>query len=430
MKNKSTKRLYSQAIDHSNDSNKRIKVSTHKPLKKQKVIQVSTDTDHMLVLVQSGHVYSLGNNDYGQLGQGDLQMRDDPCLIDPAWFNHEKVIQVCASFRHSTALTRSGSVYVWGIQDYDIGDNEQQTCSIRPKRIDSSHFHSDPVSKIEVSIDNSFFAITRTNMVFSWGCAKNGRLSSGDEVYRPLPKVVDPLTYNNEIVKKISCGYSTTMLLTQGGNVYASGFCTVYRDGFNNSTDVTLFCQIPRECFFHENVVDIQGLDNCFAITESGLVYKWGSESVPIVNMITQGDQNTQVLKAEHVFTSEKMSTMYEGSYHSLFVARTGKVFCQGDNERGQLGLGHCDSVDTPSMVSSSHFDEEKVVSAGANRDALGGYSYAVTRNGRLFVWGSFGRRYSCFPEEHWGDLFGSVPLDNKKYYNGNAFKDVTFEFQ
>ena len=45
---------------------------------------VSCGLNHTAFVSESGHVYSMGNNVFGQLGQGDKQIKNKnlPCLVE------------------------------------------------------------------------------------------------------------------------------------------------------------------------------------------------------------------------------------------------------------------------------------------------------------------------------------------------------------
>ena len=75
--------------------------------------EVACGRYHTLVRVEDGRIYSFGNGDYGQLGQGDNEMRSTPTLIEGP-LQDETIVQVVCGIKHSMALTRNGDVYTWG----------------------------------------------------------------------------------------------------------------------------------------------------------------------------------------------------------------------------------------------------------------------------------------------------------------------------
>jgi alpha-tubulin suppressor-like RCC1 family protein len=72
---------------------------------------------HSLFVSESGHVYSMGSNMYGQLGLADpsVKSKNTPTLVEAsAQMLDQVVTKVTCGMYHSMALTESGQVYTWG----------------------------------------------------------------------------------------------------------------------------------------------------------------------------------------------------------------------------------------------------------------------------------------------------------------------------
>jgi alpha-tubulin suppressor-like RCC1 family protein len=73
---------------------------------------------HVLALDDQGYVYSWGQNDVGQLGQGDTANRYQVGRIPRVYFGGERVIDICASPGNvqssSYARTAQDNLYAWG----------------------------------------------------------------------------------------------------------------------------------------------------------------------------------------------------------------------------------------------------------------------------------------------------------------------------
>merc|ERR1711865_682650 len=68
------------------------------------VVQVACGGAHTLFLTESGHVYSAGSSDYGQLGHGDKKKRERPERIEGI----ENALSVSAGSFHSVVVTADG----------------------------------------------------------------------------------------------------------------------------------------------------------------------------------------------------------------------------------------------------------------------------------------------------------------------------------
>jgi alpha-tubulin suppressor-like RCC1 family protein len=71
-------------------------------------------TTNSLALTQNREVYAWGNNGYGQLGNGSNENQVVPIKLDCLRCEGEVVIEVSHGFVHSLALTEKGHVFSLG----------------------------------------------------------------------------------------------------------------------------------------------------------------------------------------------------------------------------------------------------------------------------------------------------------------------------
>jgi len=76
----------------------------------KRIIAVAAGYEHTLALASDGSVWTWGNNDYGQLGDGTNVDRNIPVKVHGL----TSVIAIAAGHFHSLALKNDGSVWVWG----------------------------------------------------------------------------------------------------------------------------------------------------------------------------------------------------------------------------------------------------------------------------------------------------------------------------
>ncbi|XP_068216948.1 probable E3 ubiquitin-protein ligase HERC3 [Palaemon carinicauda] len=79
---------------------------------RQQVSEIALGKEHCMVLTTNGQVYAWGGGMRGQLGTGELHFSDVPLQVENLHGLYIKSIS-CGGW-HSTALSDTGDVYVWG----------------------------------------------------------------------------------------------------------------------------------------------------------------------------------------------------------------------------------------------------------------------------------------------------------------------------
>lgn len=124
--------------------------------------------------------------------------------------------------------------------------------------------------------------------------------------------------------------------------------------------------------------------DSTGALSASGQVYAWGSNSHGQLSLPNYGASPTPVLVAG----MSSVKALGVGGYHMAAVRSDGLVFAWGNNSYGQLGTGALSaSRHMPGLVPG--ISQVKTLSAGA------AHTLAITDNGQVWGWGrSIGTSY------------------------------------
>ncbi|KAI4375233.1 hypothetical protein MLD38_013128 [Melastoma candidum] len=83
---------------------------------------------HNLALKEDGTQWAWGNNEYGQLGTGDIQPRSQPVLVNG--LSDYTLVEIAARGWQSTALTYDEKVFSWGRGEHSrlgFGDNDKSS---------------------------------------------------------------------------------------------------------------------------------------------------------------------------------------------------------------------------------------------------------------------------------------------------------------
>lgn len=157
------------------------------------VERVACGIFHTCFISTSGHVYAMGGNNFGQLGNGTKKRSLTPIVCKAL---QGKRVRYLACGHHSAAVTDQGELYVWG-----TGVFGEYLSPQRFQALDQDVFFK------HVSIGGTFgAAVSKEGSVWTWGMNTNGELGVGDNEPRLYPVAVQSIHHKN--VEKVSCGGS------------------------------------------------------------------------------------------------------------------------------------------------------------------------------------------------------------------------------
>ncbi|XP_074650175.1 uncharacterized protein LOC141905254 [Tubulanus polymorphus] len=179
-------------------------------LSNQVVEQVSCGERHSLLMLRGGSVSAVGHNTYGQLGIEPVQveMSRQPITVKSL----PQISRIASGANHNIAIDDSGDVYVWG---YGLPCGNKQHNVISPIKITLSR-------AIAVSGGNTHsLALIDDGSVYSWGAGVDGQMGHGQKVRflkypRKISSIVGP-------VVSVDCGDYYSAVLTVSGDLYLWG---------------------------------------------------------------------------------------------------------------------------------------------------------------------------------------------------------------
>lgn len=122
----------------------------------EKVIDVALLENFTLFVTESGSVFSMGWNSFGQLGVGDYVDRNRPTKVN----NVQNIVQVGGGINHSLALDKDGRLWAWGYSaNGSLGDN----FSLTRGKISTAVGNDLPEMSIENEIKNYYLSESGNN---------------------------------------------------------------------------------------------------------------------------------------------------------------------------------------------------------------------------------------------------------------------------
>jgi hypothetical protein len=164
------------------------------------VTQIAGGGYHSLALTSSGQLYTFGYNRYGQLGSsannGTSNANPTPALVTPPPGANGPVTQIAAGEYFSLALTSSGQLYAFGLNNFGQLGNVTNTGTPNPNptpTLVSLPGASDPVVQIAAGNRHSL-ALTSSGQLYAFGWNHYGQLgiatNAETETPNPTPTLV------------------------------------------------------------------------------------------------------------------------------------------------------------------------------------------------------------------------------------------------
>ncbi|XP_035204637.1 RCC1 domain-containing protein 1-like isoform X2 [Stegodyphus dumicola] len=184
----------------------------------QPIAEVVCGKEHVLILSNSGQVFSYGVGSKGQLGHGTIENLGKPSLLDA--LDGIKIIAIAAGGWHSAAISNDGDLYMWGwnesgqlgfpcseLQSDKLPLTEIETVCCLPKSIE----FKDDLKVIAVSCGSRHtVAITENNRVWTWGWNNYGQLGHKKCMLSDKPEVV-PLP-DNFVIQTVKSAFWSTLI--------------------------------------------------------------------------------------------------------------------------------------------------------------------------------------------------------------------------
>jgi alpha-tubulin suppressor-like RCC1 family protein len=327
------------------------------------VVQLTGDSVHSLAITSGGDVYAWGDNSYGELGDGTTTSSKVPVKVGLP--TGVVPVAAAAGSGDSLLLTSTGAVYAWGLNTYgELGDGTVVNRTT-PQLVGL------PTGTVATGISAGLghsAALTSTGAVYTWGLNNVGQLGVGTTTVNPNPA---PVTLpGGATAAGVSAGYAHTLVVTIDGKVLAWGSNIAGELGNGTTTNAKspVAVAIPADT----TVTAVSGgyLDSA-AVTSTGAVLTWGYNAY---GELGNGGTTSASTPAAISLPGDAVATSVVASATSTY-ARTagGAVYAWGDNSAGELGTGTQTSSPTPIAVQLPA--GAKAVAIGAGAYGLSGYA-------------------------------------------------------
>ncbi|MCI5146081.1 MAG: hypothetical protein D3923_11265 [Candidatus Electrothrix sp. AR3] len=304
-------------------------------LNQTQVPQITAGGSSTFIVKKDGTLWSWGNNDSGQLGDGTKVDKNTPVQIEQPQADWKHAL-VRAGGLSVLAVKKDGSLWAWGDNDSgQLGDgtNVDKTHPVQIgtdtdwKYVDAGGAHS-----LAIKTDGSLWA---------WGKNDFGQLGDGANVDQNRPVQIG----TDIDWLEVAAGGSHSLAMKTDGSLWAWGNNHSGQLGDGTSADQISPVQIETATDWKQ--IAAGGLHN-LAVKTDGTLWAWGSNFSGQLGDGTLNDQNSPV----QIGTDTDWKDIEAGGLdilsHSLAVKENNSLWGWGNNDSGQLGDGKNLDINRP----------------------------------------------------------------------------------
>jgi alpha-tubulin suppressor-like RCC1 family protein len=346
--------------------------------------QVSCGGFHSMFVTNDGALYGMGNNGFGQLGDGTYDDKNVPTLIVPS-----NVSSVSCGYYHTMYVTTSGSLYGIGYNEFgQLGDGTNVNRSVPTLIVNSG------VSSVSCGGFHSMYVTTSGGALYGTGENNFGQLGDGTTVNRYVPTLV--VTSG---VSSVVASFYNSMYVTTSGALYGVGYNGYGQIGDGTTTNRSTFLRVITS-----GVSSVAcGSFHTMYVTTSGALYGVGNNAYGQLGIGNNINRSTFI-----VVVPSGVSSVKADLYHSAFLTSSGALYTMGYNAYGQLGDNTTTNRNSPTLV----------VPSGVSSIECGFYcSMYITSTYNLYATG----------DNYYGQLGDGTNIQSNIFKNVTPFEIVPY---
>ncbi len=250
------------------------------------ITQIKAGWFHGLALREDGTLWSWGQNEEGQLGDGTRTTRTLPVQVTDL----NNVVYIAAGRNHSLAVTDDGHVWAWGVNEtgqLGNGSNVSSSIPIQVKTISN-------IVSVAATRDHSL-ALSKEGTVWAWGDDSSGELGDELEIDSHIPVKVKGL---KDVVAISAEGWDHSLAITKTGDVWAWGSNQYGKLGDGTEENRSVPVKVEQV----GNIIGIAtGWGHSLALTKTYQVWSWGNNDHDQLGNINSGEYSVYPVLVQQI---------------------------------------------------------------------------------------------------------------------------------
>jgi alpha-tubulin suppressor-like RCC1 family protein len=358
----------------------------------------------VLVSTNGQHIWTFGNNYYGNLGHGDKKDRYVPKEIkrmENEFPEDVKIVGVGCGFAHTVLLSEDGKIWTFGDNErcqLGLGDNKDRHVPTEIQRGELGLHKDVRIIGVSCGYDHTVL-LSADGRIWTFGYNIVGQLGHGDIERRIVPTEIqrreDGIPEDIRIIG-VSCGGHHTVLLSEDGK-------HIWTFGTNIDGQLGLgdrkYRNVPTEIQRREDGIpeDIRiigvscGRAHTVLLSDDGRIWTFGFNSF---GQLGHGDKEnrsvpTEIQRGEPGLPEDvRIIGVSCGDDHTVLLSDDGRIWTFGCNSSGMLGHGDNENRFVPIEIQRREnelLEDVKIIGVSCGRD----HTVLLSDDGRIWTFGS-----------------------------------------
>lgn len=378
------------------------------------ITAISSGSEHAVALQSNGEVWAWGWDYSGELGTGtgNTSLSAVHVLNSGGTANFTNAIAVACGYNFSVVLRNDGTVWTFGNNEFgQLGDGTYLS-SLLPVQVKDTAGNN-PLRHIAAIAagEDHVLALDSAGRIFTWGSNKNGQLGdpfTGKKSNRPMRLA------SLSGARFISAGGRNSAAKLQDGSIHIWG--DNWTGLLGNGTTSNYFA-LPQPVIgtnaqgLHQNVKQISiGYDHEISLMQNGSVYSWGDLSTNDLPpaTLTLNPFPLQVRDSSGTLFLSNIKQIAAGENHNVAITNNGYAYGWGFNNNNQLGAYAISNTAKPSAFKYYSGALVNNIRAGA---ASSTHTALLKNDSTIIFFGGFTGYATSYYGNNFMDSTGTQPL-------------------